>query len=122
MNRVVVIVCGFLLAGCSIMPADDGSAAGQTPLTVQELVESAEVGEHVRVATGLVTADGVPYLCDTVLDSYPVQPGFPKVKLLGAPLEDLELTAQREVMTGTVDVIVEIIDESTVRFIGQFGD
>lgn len=87
------------------------------PTSVREALASVEPGKQVRVQAALVTEDDVPFLRDSVEDSDPEQCSDPKVEIVGAPIEELGLTERSGELTGEVD-IVTTIDDQTATFVG----
>ncbi|MFT4050854.1 MAG: hypothetical protein QM677_01240 [Microbacterium sp.] len=75
-----------------------------------EAIELPESDESVRISAALVTAQGVPFLCDVVLDSFPEQCGTPSIALTGADLDSLDLDTVEGEMSGAVDIVVVIHD------------
>ncbi|WP_454777778.1 hypothetical protein [Georgenia muralis] len=112
-----------LLAGCTDepAPAPDEPTSALEPISVREALDRVEPGEQVRVQAVLVTEAGDPYLCDSVEDTDPEQCSDPKVEIVGAPIDDLELTERRGELAGEVDVVVTIEDQ-TATFVGPGMD
>jgi hypothetical protein len=115
-----------LLAGCTGVPAaDEPTSSSPTssspsvlePTTIREALASVEPGEQVRVQATLVTEDDVPFLCDSVAESDPVQCSEPSVEIVGAPLDDLGLTEHRSELAGGVDIVITI-EGKTATFVG----
>ncbi|WP_341360465.1 hypothetical protein V5H98_04570 [Georgenia sp. M64] len=129
--RTVMGVCTVtalmvLLAGCTEEPAPvpdepTSSASAREPISIRDALDRVEAGEQVRVQTTLVTEDGVPFLCDSVADSDPEQCSEPSVEIVGAPLDDLELTERRGELAGEVDIVITIEDR-TATFVGPGMD
>jgi hypothetical protein len=110
-----------LLAGCTGVPAADeptsSSPSVLEPTSIREALASVEPGEQVRVQAALVTEDDVPFLCDSVAESDPVQCSEPSVEIVGAPLDDLGLTEHRSELAGEVDIVITI-EGKTATFVG----
>lgn len=101
----------ILLAGCA------GNAGGQqqaeaqvqTFTSVGKLLQSTpSQGDIVRVKAALVTKDDLPYLCDTTLESDPMQPGSPNIAVSDLPLDKLTLSERRGEYSGAADIIVKL--------------
>lgn len=126
--RTVTGVCALagllaLLAGCTDGPAPepDEPTSALEPISIRDALDRVDPGEQVRVQTVLVTEDDVPFLCDSVEDTDPEQCSDPKVKILGAPIDDLELTERRGELAGEVDIVITIEDK-TATFVGLGED
>lgn len=125
--RIVTGVCtaGLLvfIAGCTDGPAStpapalDEPTSVLEPISIREALDRVKPGDQVRVQTALVTEDDVPFLCDSVEDSDPEQCSDPKVKILGAPIDDLDLTERSGELAGEVDLVITI-EGKTATFVG----
>lgn len=119
-----VFVLGALLL-CASCTSDEGAGASSAPnsaatgaTSLQEALVDGEVGDEVTLDVALVTErGGIPYLCDMVMDSDPERCSEPRVRLLDAPLDELDLEYRRDEWSGMVHLVVVLEDESTVSYV-----
>ncbi len=106
-----VVITGLGLAACAV-----STAGGPAPLSVADAVDQVDPGTEVEVRAVLVTEDGVPYLCDYVLESQPQQCADPSVELRGAPLDELDLEAADGERAGEVTLRV-VLDGGIAEYV-----
>lgn len=125
---MVVAICSVIMLSTVVLGlAGCGSEGGNSVSTqssvvssydsVSSLLEDLPLNKHIRIQATVVTFNQIPYLCDDVLDSDPVQPGSPQMKLTGVTPDQLGIAQSRGEYSGVVDITAMVVSDKEIRYI-----
>ncbi|KAB7791454.1 hypothetical protein F7D09_0129 [Bifidobacterium leontopitheci] len=107
---LIAAIC-LLLAGCA-EGTDKQQPEQQTIQTYTSVASvikaNPPVGKEIRIKAGILTKDGIPFVTDVSIDTYPAQPDRPNIAIYGLPFDKFNFTETKGEYSGAVDIIVKL--------------